>query len=117
MINLEIVFISLSGLVEDVKNDYVKLSRLIPNTIKILIVYHNSIGYLDNLFSNLPPTLNKIIVLDHMNRYELFKNKTIVDTLKNNFKHIPFGCKVYYYLSFCYDDDNNDNYKIICLIS
>jgi len=106
MTNLETIFISINGILDEVKEKYKKIIPYIPNTIKILIIHHNSICYFSDLLNNLPPTITKIIVLESYKRLHLFKNKDIVEQLKNNFRRIPFGCKVYY----CFDNAETYDY-------
>lgn len=112
MINLETIFISFDGYLENVKKNYALICKSIPNTIKTLIIYHNSIAYLTDLLNNLPITTQKLIILDYCSRNKIFQNKDIVEELKKNFKSIPFGCKIYY----CFEDENNNFQTNICLI-
>jgi hypothetical protein len=112
MINLETIFIYFDGWIKDVTQNYEKICKFIPRTIKTLIFYHNSLHALSNLLDNLPITTQKIIILEHSNRYPLFQYENIIEILKKKFKHIPFGCNVY----FCFENNNGGYHTHICLI-
>ena len=102
MQKLEIVYISFGGVIENFSNLYNKLGNLIPIGVKVLILRNHTIDYFIDLFNNPPVTLQKIIILEKKG-----KRNIITDKIKNKFKYIPFGCKVFY----CYDFDESGQFN------